>query len=117
MRVYHPGKVIEIFKKTDKDVICADESAQAVLDMWDENVLTMLASPKISARIKPGQLVLVDYRADEKHNPPVPRHEIVKIITGKRAQKIWAAYKDMLEKRKRKAKPEAIVPAEQSYIG
>jgi hypothetical protein len=115
--VYHPGKVIEVFRKADKDVVSADESAQAVVEMWDENVLTLLVSPKISDKIKSGQMVLADYRADEKHEPPVPRHEIVKIISGKRAERAWEAYKDMLESRKRKAKPAAEKLPAQSYIG
>ncbi|MFH0927682.1 MAG: hypothetical protein V1822_03830 [Candidatus Micrarchaeota archaeon] len=116
--MYHPGKIVEVFRKTDKDIVSADESVQATLEMWDENVLTLLVHPKIADKIKAGQTVLADYRPDEKREQPVPRHEIVKIISGKKAEKIWGAYKDMLDSKKRKANVaiEKQLPA-QSYIG
>ena len=114
--MYHPGKVIEILRKSDKEIISADETTQAILEMWDENILTLLVCQKIEPKIKIGQIVLVDYRPDEKHNPPVPKHEIVKIICGKKADATWNTYKEMHEKRKRKANAAPKPPA-QSYIG
>ena len=116
--MYHPGKVIETLKKTDKEVISADETMQAVLEMWDENILTLLVNSKLSAKLKAGQVVIVDYRPDEKHSAPVPRHEVVKIVLGKKATKIWDVYKDMHEKKRRKtgAAVQQKNPA-QSYIG
>jgi len=114
--VYHPGKVIEVLRKSDKDVIAADESAQAVLEMWDENILTVIVSPKIESKLKEGQVVLVDYRPDEKRETPVPKHEVVKILSGKKASNVWNSYRDMFEKRNRKANAVNKPPA-QSYIG
>ena len=115
--MYHPGKVIEVFGKTDKDVVSADETTQAVLEMWDENTLTFLVNPKLATKIKSGQIVLVDYRPDEKREAPVPKHEIVKIISGKKATKIWNIYRDMFDRRKRKANAAVQKAPEQSYIG
>jgi len=44
--MYHLGKVLEVFRPNDKEVVSADSSVQATLRMWDENVLTMLVSRK-----------------------------------------------------------------------
>lgn len=114
--MYHPGKVIEVLRKNDKDVVSSDETTQAVLEMWDENILTLIVNPKIDSKIKEGQIVLVDYRPDEKREAPVPKHEVVKILSGKKATNVWNSYRDMLEKRNRKANAVAKPPA-QSYIG
>jgi hypothetical protein len=114
--MYHPGKVVEILRKTDKEVISADDSVQAVLEMWDENILTLIVNSKIESKLKNAQIVLVDYRPDEKHTPPVPKHEIVKIIGAKKGENVWNTYKEMYEKRNRKANAVHKQPA-QSYIG
>ncbi|MFH1306920.1 MAG: hypothetical protein ABIH83_04690 [Candidatus Micrarchaeota archaeon] len=117
--MYHPGKVVEVVKGSDKGVVSADAIVKATLEMWDENVLTFAVSPKIAAKIKEGQIVLVDYRPDEKHEPPVPVHMVVSIVEGKKARKIWNAYKEMLEKRKRKPNIDVkklAAPQAQSYI-
>lgn len=113
--MYHPGKVVEVFRPSDKDVISSDGTVQATMRMWDENLLTMLVAPKIAKEIKPGQVVLVDYRPDEAHRPPVPTHVIVKILTGRKADEIWKTYKEVYDKQKRAA-AEKQQP-QQSYIG
>ena len=115
--MYHPGKVIEVFRKSDKDVISSDDTAQAVLEMWDENTLTLLVNPKLVAKVKTGQMVLVDYRPDEKREAPVPKHEIVKIISGKKATRIWNIYRDIYERKKRKERVTVQKTPAQSYIG
>lgn len=114
--MYHPGKVIEVLKSSDKEIISADGATQAVLEMWDENILTLAVNPKIEPKIKEGQVVLVDYRPEEKREAPVPRHEVVKILLAKKATATWNAYREMFEKRNRKAQAERKPPA-QSYIG
>ena len=91
--MYHLGKVLEVFRPTDRGVTSADTSVQACLRMWDENVLTMLVAPKIAGRIKAGQTVLVDYRPSPGHTPPIPSHTVVKIVEGKAAENTWKAYR------------------------
>ncbi|MEM3362390.1 MAG: hypothetical protein QXV64_01890 [Candidatus Anstonellaceae archaeon] len=109
--MYHPGRVIEVFRAKDKNISSADESTQATCEMWDENILTFLVAKKIEGKIKPGQYVLVSYRPDQKFNPPIPEHLIVKILPEKQAQKIWEKYKEMYTSRKKKAQQN-----EQNYI-
>jgi hypothetical protein len=111
--MYHIGKVIEVYRPTDKDVISADGAVQATMRMWDENVLTMLVSPKIAGKIKEGQVVMADYRPDPAVRAPVPLHTIVKIISGKKAESAWKAYREVYEKQKKAQQPGQ---AAQSYI-
>jgi len=110
--MYHPGKIIEVLRASDKDVKAADASTQACARMWDDNILTLMVAPKISTLIKTGQIVLVDYRPSTEHRQPVPNHVIVKIIEGKKAETIWTSYRDMHDRQKRTAAPPA-----QNYIG
>lgn len=110
--MYHPGKVIEVLRPADKGVSSADASVQATCRMWDDNILTLLVASKLGAQIKTGQVVLVDYRPDPAHQPPVPSHTIVKIIDGKKAETVWSTYRDMHDRQKRTA-----APATQNYIG
>jgi hypothetical protein len=110
--MYHPGKVIEVFRPSDKDVKASDSSVQATLRMWDENILTLTVAPKIIAALKRGDIVLVDYRPDPNHKAPTPSHIVSKIIQGKKADAAWNAYRDMYERQqKRQGAREA-----QSYI-
>ena len=110
--MYHPGKVIAVLSATDRNIISADTAVQATLRMWDENVLTMSVAPKIAPKIREGDLVLVDYRPDPAHQPPVPSHTIVKIIDGKKAESVWSTYRDMHDRQKR-----TVTPPAQNYIG
>ena len=113
--MYHPGKVVEVIRPSEKEVVSSDASVQAVLDMWDENIITLDVSAKIAPSIKEGQVVLVDYRPDEKFEAPVPRHLVAKILEGKKAKKIWNAYAEMQERKKRRAAKPQPSPV-QSYI-
>lgn len=113
--MYHPGKILEVFKAHDKDVVSSDNSVQATMRMWDENVLTMLVAPKLAAKIKGGQIVLVDYRPEPARRAPVPSHTVVKIISGKKAEAVWKAYREVFERQQKKAA--APVQPAQSYIG
>lgn len=116
--MYHPGKVMEVLRPTDKEVSASDDSVQAILNMWDENILTMRVSPKLSDKIKKGQTVLVDYRPTKEFEAPVPAHTIIKIIGSKKAQSVWDAYEEMKERMKnRKNPPKPKMIEQQSYIG
>ncbi|VVB57113.1 Uncharacterised protein [uncultured archaeon] len=110
--MYHPGKVIEVLRASDKDVKASDASTQACVRMWDENILTLLVAPKLVSQLKIGQVVLVDYRPDVDAKQPVPSHTVVKIVEGKKAENLWMAYRDMYDRQKRASSPPA-----QNYIG
>jgi len=97
--MYHPGKVLEIFNSKDKSISSADESTQATLDMWDENIITFVVAPKIAGKIKKGDVALVDYRPFS-NNLAMPKHVIIKILSGNKGKELWSIYKDYLKKKK-----------------
>lgn len=97
--MFHPAKVTGIFRPKDKEVVSADDSTQAMVEMWDENVFTCVVEPKIALKLKPGDTVLVDYRpVSEKI--PTPRQIISKIIYKKKASELWEQYTEYRRQRK-----------------
>ena len=112
--MFHPGKVVFVFNG-GKDEISGDNSAQATLLMWDENMITLEVHPKVRQWIKEGDIVLVDYRAEEKLNMPVPKQTIIKVLKGKKAKALWDQYVEYHEKRKRTANRLPTAPT--GYIG
>ncbi len=113
--MYHPGKVIAVISPKEKGMKSSDASVQATLRMWDDNVLTMLVAPKIAPQIREGDIALADYRPEGGMSVPVPRHTIIKILSGKSAEKVWREYREVHEKRKKHETKEQ--QAQQSYIG
>lgn len=112
--MYHIGKVLNILI-AGKEVVSADESVQAVIEMWDKNILTFIVHPKIVKEVKKDSYVLVDYRSiNEKL--PVPRHLIIKVLKGKTAEDVWKHYKKFLnDKQKTKIQqPPTMIP---QYFG
>jgi hypothetical protein len=90
--MYHPGQVIEIFTGSDKNVQAADSSMQLMLEMWDENMITVGVDPHISKLVKKGDIVLVDYTTTKLI--------AVKILRGPAAKNSWVKYKEFYNKRK-----------------
>jgi hypothetical protein len=113
--MYHPGKVVAVLSSEDRNIVSADVSVQATLRMWDDNVLTMLVSPKLAKKVREGDIVLCDYRPERGMSVPVPRNVVVKILRGKQAEKMWQEYKEDHEKRSKRESKEK--QAQQSYIG
>ena len=97
--MYHPGKVLENFNSKDKSISSADESTQATLDMWDENIITFSVAPKLAGKIKKGDVALVDYRPISD-SIGIPKHVIIKILSGNKGKELWSIYKDYLKKKK-----------------
>jgi hypothetical protein len=115
--MYHPGKVLEVFSHRSGKIRSADGTTQAMCEMWDGNVLTFLVASAIADDVKEGDVVLVDYRPTQTR-PPIPRHVIVKILSGEQAQRVWKRYKEYYERRKKlKIAIPTAAPAERRYIG
>jgi hypothetical protein len=113
--MYHPGKVIAVLSSTDKSVLSSDATTQATLQMWDENVLTMIVAQKLASKIREGDIVLADYRPQKGLSVPVPSNIVVKILRGKAGDKVWHEYREVYDKRKKSERNEK--QAQQSYIG
>ena len=116
--MYHPGRVLEVFSTKDKNIDGVDTSTQAMLEMWDENLITVLVEAQISSKIKKDDVVLVDYRPMQSQ--PVPRMTVIKILRGPAAKRTWGVYKDHHSKRRVVATQGGLKQPKmpkQSYVG
>ena len=114
--MFHIGKVMEIFTGDDKSIIAFDNSTQALLDMWDENMITLAIDPHISKSIKKEDVVLVDYTATQTG----PRMVVVKILRGELGKRAWKQYKEHFDKIRTGKSPvptKNIASNKQSYVG
>lgn len=99
--MYHPGKVITLIGPKDGQVASSDQSTQATLRMWDENLLTLLVDAKLAPKMREGDLVLVDYRPIPGMRVPAPRQIVTKILRGPKAEAVWREYQLVLERIRR----------------
>ena len=115
--MYHPGRVLEVFSTKDKNIDGVDTTTQAMLEMWDENLITVLVETQLSNKIKKDDVVLVDYRPMQSQ--PVPRMTVMKILKGPVARRTWSVYKEHHSKRKVSATQQGMRPKmpKQSYVG
>ncbi|MEM4259608.1 MAG: hypothetical protein QXG00_00065 [Candidatus Woesearchaeota archaeon] len=97
--MYHIGKIIEILNPKDKDIISNTNDVQVVVEMWDENIMTVSVDESINDKIKKDDIVVVDYKPISE-KMLVPKQLIIKIIRGNKAEKIWKMYKDFFYKGK-----------------
>lgn len=88
---YHPGKVVQIYSPTDKSIKSADDSEQVMLEMWDDNVVTVSVEEGLEGKLKKGAVVLVDY-TPMAANSPVPKMTVTKVLKGEIAKKTWDRY-------------------------
>lgn len=95
--MYHPGKVVKVFRPKDKDVISADDSVHALVSMWDENVFTVIVDSRLADKLKEGDVVIVDYYPIAAQSQ-IPKRVIVKILRGKAAEILWEQYANYKEK-------------------
>ncbi len=116
--MYHPGRVLEVFSTKDKNIDGVDTSTQAMLEMWDENLITVLVETQLSGKVKKDDIVLVDYRPMQSQ--PVPRMTVIKILKGPAAKRTWNVYKDHHSKRRVTATQSSLKPkqpSQQHYVG
>ncbi len=90
--MYHPGKVMRLFSPKDKEVLSADDNLHALVEMWDENIFTVLVDAKLAAKIREGDVVIVDYYPISPQSQ-VPKRVVTKVLRGKASEALWTAYK------------------------
>jgi hypothetical protein len=119
--MFHPGKVLRVFSPSDSDIASSDTGTQVMLNMWDENLTTVMVHKKLTGEIKVDDVVLVDYRPISSAFP-VPKLEVTKVLKGNHAAETWKIYKD--KQRSLKGKPLPFAPSpgtpvqpSHSYIG
>ncbi len=117
--MYHPGKVLEVFSPKDKkNVDSVDASTQAMLEMWDDNLITVLVEPQLDGKLKKDSIVLVDYRP--LPDKAVPRMSVVKVLRGDAAKATWSKYREHHKKRNAVRPPmnaERGMEVKQTYVG
>ncbi len=95
--MYHIGIVLHVVG-SGKGVVSADDSVQAVVRMWDSNLLILAVDGKIGGKVKKNDYVLADYTplTPESGNR---RMVIVKVLPETEGSKIWAEFSDEYGKR------------------
>lgn len=97
--MYHIGMIQYVILPDRKGVISADETVQAVVRMWDNNLLILLVDKKIGKRVKSGDYVLSDYTPMS----PTSKHRklyITKILPKNEGSKIWKEFEKEYTRRK-----------------
>lgn len=116
MVYYHPGIIVEIFSPRDRDIESSDSSTQALIETWDENVISYEVDPKIAEDVKVGDVVLIDYNPTSQQ-PFRPKMIVVKILRGEKGKKTWDAYKEYFKKRPKMKTPQMPPMSQPSYVG
>ena len=110
--MYHPAKILFIHRGKDRNVKSADDSTQATVEMWDENVFTCKVEKKIADKLKDNDVVLVDY-SPYSEKVPIAKQTITKILYKKKAKEIWDKYKEHYQKKKKSVQKYPL----NSYMG
>jgi hypothetical protein len=111
--VYHIGVIEHVISPKGKGVVSSDDTMQAVVKMWDNNLLILLVDKKISRKVKKGDYVLSDYTPMS----PESRHRklyVTKVLPKKEGARIWKEFQGEAERRKKALKQ--IKPPYSPYI-
>ncbi len=115
--MYHLGKIIEVLPAEEKGSRSADGATHALIEMWDENLIIFRVNPAIVKDVKEGVFVLVDYSPIAVGGAPVPKHEIVSIVSEAKGKKILAKLRESLDEKKRQRQPTFEAPVHGKMIG
>jgi hypothetical protein len=102
--LYHIGMVQHVISP-GRGIASSDTSVQAVVKMWDENLLILGVDKKIARVIKKGDYALADY------NPVSAASSnrkllLIKLLPVEVGSKIWAEFQDEFDRRRtRPAQP------------
>lgn len=102
--MFHIGKTRKIIIPKNKDVLSADKSVQAMVMMWDKNLLLLEVDSRLALKIKENDYVVADYRPIAP-NSPHRRMKIVKILRGELGKSIFREFTNEYESRKSKTEP------------
>jgi len=101
--MYHIGIVEYMISPSQKGMVSSDDTVQAVVRMWDENLLILLVDKKICNKVKKGDYVLSDYTP----MTPTSKHRklyITKILPKDEGSKIWNEFQAEADRRKNMSK-------------
>lgn len=106
---FHVGIVEKVYSPDGKNILAAEQSTEARVWMWDENLMILKVHPNIAGKIKEGEYVLVDYYPSPE-NTPNPRRVITKILRGDAGEEAWKKFRDFRKKKSRQATTMQQVP-------
>jgi len=97
--MYHLGIVRHVIASGVNGVVGADVTVQAVVRMWDDNLLILGVETKIAKRLKKGDYVLADYTplSPEARNRKLT---LTKILPQPDGNKLWAEFQDEFDRRR-----------------
>lgn len=114
--MFHIGKVKQVVNPKKKGVISADTIVQAMVHMWDENLLLLEVDKKIAKQIKEGDYAIADY-SPVAPDSPHRKMLITKILRGELGKKIYKEFEKEFDRRKLKAESvPAQAPPPMPYI-
>ena len=105
--MYHLGIVRHVIAPGKDGAVGSDASVQAVLRMWDDNLLILGVDAKIGKRIKTGDYILADYSP----MGPKARHRkllITKILSRTEGESLWAEFQDEWGRRRSMAQQQVM---------
>ncbi len=97
--MYHVGKIIELISPKEKKTRSADASVQAMIRMWDENLLILEVHKKIEKNLLPGDYVLADY-SPLAPTSPYRKMLVIKVLPREKGKKIWTEFQKELSRKK-----------------
>jgi hypothetical protein len=95
--MYHIGIVQHLI--SPGKAVSSDASVQAVVRMWDANLLILGVEKKIGRKVRKNDFVLADYTPLS----PESNHRkltIVKILPPEEGSRIWADFQDELDRKR-----------------
>ncbi len=110
--MYHPGKVVEVYTPKNKNIKSSDTAVQTMLEMWDDNVITVGVERRLISTIQKDDIVLVDYTT--------PKLKVIKVLRDTVGKSTWRKYRDQFEKRKTEAvavQSKVQAAQHESYVG
>lgn len=109
--MYHLGIVQNVIAPKGK-VKSSDKSTQAVVRMWDENLLMILVDKKLSAKLKEKDYIVADYTPITPESPN-RKMVVVKILPSDQGKKMWREFEKELERKKSRMQE---ARGQQSYL-
>jgi len=98
--MYHVGKVVEVISPAkDRKIKSADKTVQAVLKMWDENMLILDVDKKIAPSLLPGDYVITDYSPMGPQSP-YRKMLVTKVLPREKGKKIWTEFQKELSRKR-----------------
>lgn len=100
--VYHIGIVERVYHNSGDGIISAEQTTEARVWMWDENLMILKVHPDIAEEIREGDYVLADYYPTGEDTPNL-RRVITKILRGGMGEEAWRKFKEYHRNKSRPA--------------